>query len=190
MLRFRPLLIGAVLLSAGPALAQAPATPPPAPMGLTSSSFTDGGIIPDKYTQAVPSPISPQLSWINAPAGTQSFTLIMHDPDTAPGHNPTDILHWMAFNIPATVSALPEGVPTTPALADGTVQPNNFGKHPGFMGPGARGVVYHHYTWELYALDTKLSLGPDATREQVLAAMNGHVLGKAAVSGRFHRPLM
>jgi Raf kinase inhibitor-like YbhB/YbcL family protein len=190
MLRFRSLLIGAVLLSAGPALAQAPATPPPAPMGLTSSSFTDGGIIPDKYTQAVPSPISPQLSWINAPAGTQSFTLIMHDPDTAPGHNSTDILHWMAFNIPATVSALPEGVPTTPTLADGTVQPNNFGKHPGFMGPGARGVVYHHYTWELFALDTKLTLGPDATREDVLAAMNGHILGKAVVSGRFHRPLM
>ena len=193
MLRFRSLLIGALLLSAGPALAQAPAapaTPPPTPMGLTSSSFTDGGIIPDKYTQAVPAPISPALAWTNAPAGTQSFTLIMHDPDTAPGHNSTDILHWMAFNIPATVLSLPEGVPTTPALADGTVQPNNFGKHPGFMGPGARGAVYHHYTWELFALDTKLTLGPDATREQVLAAMNGHVLGKAAVSGRFHRPLM
>jgi Raf kinase inhibitor-like YbhB/YbcL family protein len=193
MLRFRSLLIGALLLSAGPALAQAPAapaTPPPTPMGLTSSSFTDGGIIPDKYTQAVPAPISPALAWTGAPAGTQSFTLIMHDPDTAPGHNSTDILHWMAFNIPATVSSLPEGVPTTPTLADGTVPPNNFGKHPGFMGPGARGAVYHHYTWELFALDTKLTLGPDATREQVLAAMNGHVLGKAAVSGRFHRPLM
>ena len=106
MLRFRSLLIGALLLSAGPALAQAPAapaTPPPTPMGLTSSSFTDGGIIPDKYTQAVPAPISPALTWTGAPAGTQSFTLIMHDPDTAPGHNATDILHWMAFNIPATV---------------------------------------------------------------------------------------
>ncbi|HWM60740.1 MAG TPA: YbhB/YbcL family Raf kinase inhibitor-like protein, partial [Rhizomicrobium sp.] len=168
MLRFRSLLIGALLLSAGPALAQAPAapaTPPPTPMGLTSSSFTDGGIIPDKYTQAVPAPVSPQLSWTNAPAGTQSFALIMHDPDTAPGHNATDILHWMAFNIPAAVSSLPEGVPTTPTLPDGTVQPNNFGKHPGFMGSGARGNVYHHYTWELYALDTKLTLGPDATRE-------------------------
>ena len=189
---FRSLLLGALLLSAGPALAQAPAapaTPPPTPMGQTSSSFTDGGIIPDKYTQASTAPISPQLAWTNAPAATQSFVLIMHDPDTAPGRSSTDILHWLAFNIPASVTSLPEGVPTTPTLADGTVQPNNFGKHPGFMGPGARGNVYHHYTWELFALDTTLTLGADATREQVLAAINGHVLGKAALSGRFHRPL-
>jgi len=174
-----------LVISAGAALAQAPATPPP-PFTLSSSSFTDGGVIPDKYTQASTAPVSPALSWINAPAGTQSFTLIMHDPDTAPGHNTTDILHWMAFNIPGATTALPEGVPTTPTLADGTVQPNNFGKHPGFMGPGARGV-YHHYTIELFALDTKLSLGPDATRDDVLKAMDGHVLGKAVVEGRVHR---
>jgi hypothetical protein len=126
------------------------------------------------------------LHWINAPIGTQSFTLIMHDPDTAPRRSSTDILHWMAFNIPGNATSLPEGEPTTPTLADGTVQPNNFGGHPGFMGPGARGV-YHHYTLELYALDTKLNLGPDATRAQVLAAMDGHVIGKAADEGRFHR---
>jgi hypothetical protein len=172
---------------AAPAFGQAPpASPPPPPFTLSSTSFTDGGVIPDKYTQASTAPISPALAWINAPAGTQSFTLIMHDPDTAPGHNTTDILHWMAFNIPGGTTSLPEGVPTTPTLADGTVQPNNFGKHPGFMGPGARGV-YHHYTMELYALDTKLSLGPDAMREDVLKAMDGHVLGKAVVEGRFHR---
>jgi phosphatidylethanolamine-binding protein (PEBP) family uncharacterized protein len=54
------------------------------------------------------------------------------------------------------------------------------------MGPGARSV-YHHYTFELYALDTKLPLGTDATRADVLAAMEGHVIGKAALEGRFHR---
>lgn len=174
-----------MILSAAAATAQAPATPPP-PFTLTSSSFTDGGVIPDKYTQASTSPVSPELSWINAPAATQSFALIMHDPDTAPRKGSADILHWMAFNIPATTTSLPEGVPTTPTLADGTVQPNNFGGHPGFMGPGARGI-YHHYTWELYALDTKLNLGPEATRDDVLKAMDGHVVGKAAVEGRFHR---
>ena len=168
----------------GAAMAQ---TPPPAPpFTLTSSSFTDGGVIPDKYTQASPAPVSPALSWINAPAATQSFALIMHDPDTAPRKGSTDILHWMAFNIPAGTTSLPEGVPTTPTLADGTVQPNNFGGHNGFMGPGARSV-YHHYTFELYALDTKLPLGTDATRADVLAAMDGHVIGKAALEGRFHR---
>jgi Raf kinase inhibitor-like YbhB/YbcL family protein len=176
-------LVSLLILSA-PAMAQAPSRSPP--LTLTTSSFTDGGVIPDKYTQASRSPVSPALSWTNTPEGTQSFTLIMHDPDTAPRRSSTDILHWMAFNIPGTATSLPEGVPNTPTLPDGTVQPNNFGGHPGFMGPGARGV-YHHYTFELYALDTKLNLGPDATRAQVLAAMDGHVIGKAALEGRFHR---
>ena len=193
MLRFRSLLIGALLLSAGPALAQAPAapaTPPPTPMGLTSSSFADGAIIPDKYTQAVPAAVSPALSWTNAPAGTQSFALIVDDPDTALQRTTNEVLHWAAFNIPATATSLPEGVPNEASLPDGTVQPLNTGKKAGFMGPGARGNVYHHYTFQLYALDTKLALGPDATRAQIMAAMDGHVLAKAVLVGRFHRPLM
>lgn len=177
-------LSAAVLLATGTFVQAQPSSQP---MGLTSSSFEDGGIIPNKYTQASPSPVSPALSWTNAPAGTVSFTLIVHDPDTAPRKDSADILHWMAFNIPGSTTSLPEGVPTTPTLPDGTVQPNNFGGHPGFMGPGARGDVYHHYTFELFALDTKLNLGPDATRTQVLSAMNGHVIGKAALEGRFHR---
>jgi Raf kinase inhibitor-like YbhB/YbcL family protein len=193
MLRFRSLLIGAVLLAAGPALAQAPAapaTPPPTPMGLTSSSFADGAIIPDKYTQAVPAAFSPALAWTNAPAGTQSFALIVDDPDTALQRTTNEVLHWAAFNIPATATSLPEGVPNEATLPDGTIQPLNTGKKAGFMGPGARGNVYHHYTFQLYALDTKLALGPDATRAQIMAAMDGHVLAKAVLVGRFHRPLM
>ena len=90
----------------------------------------------------------------------------------------------MAFNIPGTARALPEGVPAGAQLPDGTVQPLNSMRNNGFTGPGAR--IFHHYVFELYALDTKLSLGPDATRDQVLAAMDGHVLAKAAVVGRFH----
>jgi len=193
MLRFRSLLIGAVLLAAGPALAQAPAAPtapPPTPMGLTSSSFADGAIIPDKYTQAVPAAVSPALAWTNAPAGTQSFALIVDDPDTALQRTTNEVLHWAAFNIPATATSLPEGVPNEATLPDGTIQPLNTGKKAGFMGPGARGNVYHHYTFQLYALDTKLALGPDATRAQIMAAMDGHVLAKAVLVGRFHRPLM
>jgi phosphatidylethanolamine-binding protein (PEBP) family uncharacterized protein len=58
----------------------------------------------------------------------------------------------------------------------------------GYRGPGAGAAgPYHHYTFELYALDTKLDLGPDATRADVLKAMDGHILGKAALVGRFHR---
>ena len=189
---FRSLVLAAALLplTAGLALAQAPATPPPTPMGLTSSSFADGGIIPDKYTQAVAAPVSPALAWTNAPAGTQSFALVVDDPDTALQRSTNEVLHWAAFNIPATATSLAEGVPNEASLPDGTVQPLNTGKKNGFMGPGARGNVYHHYTFQLYALDTKLSLGPDATRAQIMAAMDGHVLAKAVLVGRFHRPLM
>ena len=185
------LVLGAAMLSLGGslAMAQAPATPPLTPMGLTSSSFADGAIIPDKYTQAVAAPVSPQLSWTNAPAGTQSFALVVDDPDTALQHTTNEVLHWAAFNIPATATSLPEGVPNEAKLPDGTIQPINTGKKNGFMGPGARGNVYHHYTFQLYALDTKLTLGPDATRAQLMAAMDGHVLGKAVLVGRFHRPL-
>jgi Raf kinase inhibitor-like YbhB/YbcL family protein len=155
-------------------------------MTLTSSAFADGAVIPDKYTQASPSPVSPALSWENVPAGTMSFTLIMHDPDVALNKSTNDVLHWMAFNIPAAARSLPENVPTTASLPDGTIQPNNLRGNPGFMGPGARGV-YHHYTFELYALDTKLNLTAAATRPEVLAAMDGHIIGKAVTVGRFHR---
>ena len=184
---FPATILGFALLAMGPAQSQpAPAAPPPIPMTLTSSAFADGAVIPDKYTQASTAPVSPALSWDNVPAGTMSFTLIMHDPDTAPNKGSADVLHWMAFNIPATVRALPENVPTNALLPDGTVQPNNLRGNPGFMGPGARGF-YHHYTLELYALDTKLNLTAAATRPDVLAAMDGHILGKAAYVGRFHR---
>ncbi len=188
---FRAPVLAALLLSLGGGFSFAQqAAPPPTPMGLTSSSFTDGGIIPDKYTQAVTAPVSPALAWTNAPPGTQSFALVVDDPDTALQRTTNEVLHWAAFNIPATATSLPEGVPNEAALPDGTVQPLNTGKKNGFMGPGARGNVYHHYTFQLYALDTKLNLGPDATRTQIMAAMDGHVLAKAVLVGRFHRPPM
>jgi Raf kinase inhibitor-like YbhB/YbcL family protein len=145
-------------------------------------------VIPNKYTQSDPSPVSPKLAWTNVPAGVVTFALIMHDPDTAPQKKAEDILHWMAFNIPASATELPEGVPAAAAMADGGVQAKSFRGAVGYMGPGAPAAgPYHHYTFELYALDMKLDLGPDATRADVLKAMDGHILGKAVLTGRFHR---
>ena len=192
------LALGAVLCAAslGTAFAQgappaAPAAPRP-PFTLSSTAFSDGGVIPDTYTSNnTGKNISPPLSWVNAPAAAQSFVLIVHDVDVALRRDIGDELHWFAINIPATAKGLPEGVPNTPTLPDGTIQPNNGGgtgtPFPGFMAPGAPAGKYHHYVFELYALDTKLSLGADATREQVLAAMSGHVAGKAALTALFHR---
>ena len=176
-------------------LAQTPAPPtaqrrPRIAIADTTTAFEDGGIIPDKYTEAATGDaVSPHLSWSNVPEGVVSYALILHDPDSPIGKSLDQTLHWMIFNIPGTAHELPEGVPAQPQLPDGTIQALNQRKRIGYMGMGAAAAgPYHHYTFELFALDTKLALGPDATQKDVMAAMDGHVLGKGVVVGRFHRP--
>jgi Raf kinase inhibitor-like YbhB/YbcL family protein len=153
-----------------------------------STAFEDGGVIPDKYTQQGSMYVSPELNWQGAPQGTRSFALLVHDPDVGLHHSPDDVLHWLIFNIPGTATGLPEGLPKQGNLPDGAVQPKGTGGIQGYMGPGA-GVTqpYHHYLFELYALDTMLSLGPDSTRDAFLKAIDGHVLGKTVLVGRFHK---
>ena len=197
MRRMRQLLASVVLvgISAMVMVAQTPvmpATPPAKPgLALTTTAFEDGGIIPNKYTMAVAPTVavSPHLVWTHVPDGTVSFALILHDPDTALMKTTEEVLHWLIFNIPGTATELPEGMSDQAQLPDGSVQGLNRAKKVGYMGMGAPAVgPYHHYTFELFALDTKLTLGPDATRADVMAAMNGHILGKGVVEGRFHRP--
>jgi len=173
-----------------PAKAQAPPAAAPAVPGLTltSPAFEDGSVIPGKFTQSVTDFVSPTLKWTNVPPNTVSFVLIAHDPDVALEKKIGDVLHWMAFNIPGTATGLPEAVPANAMMADGTVQAKNRRGAVGYLGPGAPAVgPYHHYTFELFALDTKLSLGADATRADVIAAMDGHILGKGVLVGRFHK---
>jgi hypothetical protein len=163
-------------------------TPEGCCLTLTTTAFEDGAIIPSPFTQSDPNPISPKLEWSRVPPNTASFVLILHDPDTAVDKKTADVLHWMIFNIPGSARELPEGVPPTARLADGSVQLKNRKATVGYLGPGAlAGRPYHHYTFELFALDEKLDLGPDATRDDVLKAMDGHILAKAALVGRFHK---
>jgi hypothetical protein len=182
-------ILASSIALAAPAKAQAPAAAPAVPgLALSSPAFEDGSVIPAKFTQSVSDFVSPQLKWTNVPPNTVSFVLIAHDPDVALDKKIGDVLHWMAFNIPGTATGLPEAVPATATLPDGTVQAKNRRGAIGFLGPGAPAVgPYHHYTFELFALDTKLSLGPDATRADVLMAMDGHILGKGVLVGRFHK---
>ena len=166
-----------------------PAVPP---LIMTSTAWEDGGVIPDKYTQAAgaTSP-SPEIKWSQVPMGTQSFVLLMHDPEPvlAKGSK-MDITHWLIWNIPATSTGLAEGV-AQGDLPDGSRQVSL--RSNGYMGPGAGPGPYHHYTFELYALDTKLEVPAGtpqeaaATRTAVVNAMDGHVLGKAVLVARFHR---
>lgn len=154
---------------------------------LTTTAFPDGGLIPAKYTMLVPNPASPDLEWSNVPANTASFVLILHDAEPALQKKLDDVLHWIVFNIPGTSRGLSEGIPAGPALPGGGVQAKSLRGNNVYMGPGAPASgPYHHYLFELYALDTTLDLGPDATRADILKAIDGHILGRALLVGRFH----
>lgn len=159
-------------------------------MTLVSVAWPDGGQIPATYTQASEE-ISPALSWSHVPEGAASFVLIMHDLEAATGNGTDDMLHWMLWNIPATATSLPEGVPRGSQLPDGTRQISATG--PNYRGPGAPASgPAHHYVFELFALDTMLDVpavgaSPPHTRAAVLAAMAGHVRGKASYVGLFKR---
>jgi Raf kinase inhibitor-like YbhB/YbcL family protein len=191
-------LAGFLAAASHAAFAQAVAQPAPHPfvapanavqgLTLTSTGFVDGGVIPDKYAHSGSPDVSPPMAWDFVPPGVVSFVLIVHDPDLAPGKSSGDVLHWLAFNIPGDKRSLPEGVPLGATLPDGTVQILNITKTNGYAGVGARAPgPYHHYLFELFALDTKLDLTADATRAQVIGAMEGHILAKAVDEGRFHR---
>lgn len=191
-MNLKTLGIGLILLAAGAgsAAAQGPQGRGPSGPGftLTTPAFADGGEIPPKFTQADANPVSPKLEWTNVPANTATFVLLLRDPDVALQRTVEDPVHWLVFNIPGTARGLPEGVPANARLADDTVQAKNRRGGVGYMGPGAPAPgPHHHYTFELFALDAKLDLGPDATRDDVLKAINGHIVGKAVLVGRFHR---
>ncbi len=166
-------------------------TPTP-PLIMASSAWEDGGVIPDKYTQAAGATApSPELKWSQVPPGTESFVLLMHDPEPVLQRgSKMDITHWLIWNIPATATGLPEGVKAGD-LPDGSHQVSL--RSNGYMGPGAPPGPYHHYTFELYALDTKIDIPSGtpqeaaATRTAVVNAMDGHVLGKALLVAKFHR---
>ena len=173
---------------AGGAGGRGPQTPP---LIMTSSAWEDGGVIPDKYTQAAGANApNPELKWTQVPPGTQSFVIIMNDPEPAiPAKSSRgDVTHWLAWNIPGTSTGVPEGM-MGGDLPDGTKQQSLRGN--GYMGPGAPPGPYHHYTFTLYAVDTKLDVTASQnaydTRQALLTAMDGHVLGKAVLVARFHR---
>ena len=144
---------------------------------LTSMAFAEGESIPDAYTfslgnQCIGENISPQLSWSGAPDGTQSFALLMIDPDGG------DWVHWVQFNIPAEVLELTEAV-GGPAI--GIKGRNSFGQL-GYGGPCPPGGT-HRYIFTIYALDTLLPLSESAKQSDVESGMEGHILGEAQLTG-------
>ena len=183
MNRSLPILLVGVALAGSVLLAQAGGHgrggAPLVTLAVTSTSFADGGEIPAKY--AGQQGISPQLGWSGAPAGTASVVLVMHHVDAAipAGSLANDISHWVVWNIPATTTTIPEGGPA-PAGAN---QYSLAG--PRYMGPAPPpGHPYHHYIFQVYALNARLDVTAGASRADVERAMEGKILARGAYAGR------
>jgi Raf kinase inhibitor-like YbhB/YbcL family protein len=147
-------------------------------MKLFSTAFADQETIPIKYTAQGES-ISPPLRWQDAPKGTLSFALICEDPDAPMGtYN-----HWLLYNIPVSVGVLAEGIKDLP---HGTQSLLTSAKTKGYTPPNPPSGT-HRYFFILYALDTVLQLPESATKEDLLKAMNGHILAEATLVGRYKR---
>jgi Raf kinase inhibitor-like YbhB/YbcL family protein len=172
----------------GSAMAQQQGTPPPpSKFKLMTSAYAEGTQIPAQYTCAVPTGSSPALQWSNPPQATASFALIFHDMEGAPNKGSSDVTHWILWNVPATSTSIAAGIQTD-ASPDGIQQGKNVRNVNGYQPPcPPPGAVPHHYTFELYALDAKLDLPAGSSRADLLKAMDGHVIGKAAYVGMFGR---
>lgn len=167
-----------VLIMLLAAACQAPAvdTSNAAKFKLSSPAFQDSGSIPQKFTCQGQN-VSPELNWSEAPADTQSFALIVDDPD-APGGTFT---HWVLFDLPAETKQLAEGAP--PIGVGG----NNGLNQIGYMGPCPPNGI-HRYYFRLYALDVpSLNLKAGASRGDVEAALKNHVIGVADTMGRYEQ---
>ncbi len=149
------------------------------PFSLQSPAFQEGADIPRQYT-CEGADVSPALSWSEAPPKTQSFALIVNDPDAPVG----TWVHWVAWNIPASARQLPENA--AKSASAGTQGTNDF-KKTGYGGPCPPPGKPHRYFFKLYALDSMLDLKPGATKKDVEQAMKGHILAQAQLMGKYQR---
>ena len=150
------------------------------PLLMETAAFEDGGIVPAKYAMRGEN-VQPGFTFSNAPDGTVAYAIIFHDLDVAMGGNTGDVLHWIVWNIPASAGGIPEG-----SLPEGSVQGANVMRRNAYMGPGApAGPRFHHYVFELYALSETLDIPTTSGRAELLEAMAGKTVAKAAYVGRF-----
>ncbi len=164
----------------------------PETVTVTSSIFEHHGMVPEENS-AYGANTSIDLSWSNLPAGTQSLALICDDPIVVEiGMMESPFVHWVVYNIPASASGLPGGLAsdeqiTAPGL-DGAINGHNGLRRPGYFGPRppANGTL-HAYHFRVYALDSDLDLAPGLNKDQLLEAMDGHVLATGMLMGHYER---
>jgi len=146
---------------------------------VSSSAFNEGESIPSQYT-CDGKDISPQLKWSGVPDEAKSIALIADDPD-APGKT---WVHWVLFNLPPETTSLDENMPGDVELENGAKQGiTDFGDH-GYGGPCPPGGI-HRYFFKVYALDTELDLNSDVQKDDVVSAMDGHILAEGQLMGTY-----
>ena len=153
---------------------------------ISSSAFKTKQPIPARHT-CHGEDLSPPLAWKQPPPGTESFVLIMDDPDAI------DVAgfvwdHWLLFNIPADVLALSEGAPQDAELPDGSRQGQNSFNRLGYGGPCPPSGQTHGYVFTLYAVDTILEIEARASKDEILQAIEGHILAQAQLIGLYTSP--
>jgi hypothetical protein len=151
-------------------------------MRLTSTVIQQGSEIPAYYTSDGEN-ISPELSWQDSPDKTQSFVLIVHDPD-AP--RPGGFTHWVLYNIPPATSHIDENISDDERLAGLGLQGKNDGGKIGYIGPAPPSGT-HRYFFRLFAIDKMLDLAPGASHKEISAAIKGHILAQAELMGTYEK---
>ena len=177
---FRSVSIALALAVTAVAAPQAVAQPQLPQFMISSNAFEDGGVVPAKFAFRGDN-VQPDFSFSGLPDNATSVAIIFHDLDVALNGATDDVLHWLVWNIPASAGGIPEG-----GLPDGSVNGTNLMGQTNYFGPGApAGQRYHHYVFEFYALSEDLDLPETAGRAELLAAMQGKVVAKAAYVGRY-----
>ena len=154
-------------------------------LNVTSTAFAQNGSIPPRYT-CEGDDTSPPLSWSGAPSGTRSFALIVDDPDAPDPAKPQRVyVHWVVYNIPATVTSLPENA-SKKGLPAGAVQGKNDWGKTQYGGP-CPPIGRHRYYFKLYALDSELTGLSSPTKADLLKAIQGHVIANGELIGTYQK---
>lgn len=157
-----------------------------AQLAVQSDAFAAHSAFPTKYT-ADGENISPPLRWTGAPPETKQFALVMDDPD-APGGTPW--VHWVVYNIPPTMTKIPENLPRNVMLENvgGAIQGKNSWHQVGYRGPEPPpGAKVHTYHIRVFALDQALDLKPELHDKALMDAIAGHVIGRGELTGTYQR---
>ena len=170
-----------------PNLIDIPSSMGKAHLMVTSAEVKTNTLIPQDNSNYGKS-LSPQVTWTKGPASTKSYVVALEDSDAQARGAP--ITHWVAFNIPASVTSLPGGLPPqgAGAVPAGMMFGNNIRGQPAYMGPGTPPKATHHYHLQVLAIDTTLDLMQGAARADIAKAIDGHVVGTGEVVGLFTGP--